>query len=397
MRESKKLHIMHLLLSLQTGGCENGIVNLMNHMDPERFKVSVCCLEDIGELAQRILPDRRHLHLVRKEGRPRIRDLHNLSALFREEGVDIVHTHAWATVALGYASAKLAGVPVVIHGEHGGLHIANRFQVMAQKMLFRMVDTTVTVSADLQTRLAGIFKVNPARFHPIINGVDTSRFVFRNRQGRETVRERHGISEEACVIGSVGRLVSWKRQDVLLNAVAELIRRGRDVVLVLVGDGPCRSELEELAARKGVAGRIILAGRRDDVTDYLAAMDVFALTSSASEGALPAPGDRALLTTEFEGISNAMLEAMACGLPVVASNVGGTKEIVVHGDSGYLFEPDDLDALRDSLDRLVSNRDLCSRLGTSARRSMEENFSLSSMVRGYQELYLDIAGKKGIL
>lgn len=396
---NRKLHVMHILLSLETGGCENGIVNLINNMDTDKFKVSVCCLDKIGELAERIHERRRNVVLVKKNGRPGIIDILRLSKLFYREGVNIVHTHGWGTVAMGYLSAKLAGVPVVIHGEHGSLHVENRRRIFAQKILFRLVDCTVTVSKDLQSRLASVFNVDKRLFYPIINGVDSSRFIEKNPTSKAIIRNQLGIDENGCLIGSVGRLVEWKRHDVLINAAENLVKRGNNVFLMIVGDGPLKESLQALIDNKGLKNRLFLVGRRENVSDYLSAMDIFALTSSSStpDQSSSVTNGTLQLPVEFEGVSNALLEAMACGLPVVATNVGGTPEIVEDTHTGYLFEPGNADLLINTLSMLVMDKDLRIKVGNSARKSIVDKFDLSTMVRGYEELYLNLARKKSVI
>jgi len=389
---------MHILLSLETGGCENGIVNLINNMDFDRFKVSVCCLETVGELSERIARERKHVYLLLKKGRPQFKDLLDLSRLLRRERVDIVHTHGWGTVAIGYLSAKLAGVSVVIHGEHGGVHMDSTKKILAQKMLYRLVDSTVTVSQDLQTRLASLFNVSRDLFCPIINGVDSAKFSAVNGPGQTALKEQYGIAPDCCVIGSVGRLVDWKRHDVLIQAVETLLLQGNDVSLLIVGDGPSRASLQVLINVKGISHRVFLVGRKENVADFLSAMDIFALTSSSSPSMhATGAGRLGASPTEFEGISNALLEAMACGLPVVATDVGGTPEIVSDGQTGYLFAPGDFGTLNDALATLVRDKELRTRMGNSARKSIEDRFSLMTMVHKYQELYLDIARKKSVI
>jgi glycosyltransferase involved in cell wall biosynthesis len=389
---------MHILLSLETGGCENGIVNLINNMETDRFKVSVCCLERIGELAERIAPDRKHLFLVQKNGRPRLKDLLQLARVFRRERVDIVHTHGWGTLVIGYLSAKLAGVQVVIHGEHGGVHMDSRKKVLVQRILYGLVDTTVTVSRDLQTRLAALFRVDENLFSPIINGVDAAKFSAGNSAVRNAIRSAYGIAADSCVIGSVGRLVPWKRHDVLIEAVGDLVREGRNVALLIVGDGPFRETLQSSIDARGMRDRVFLAGRQENVGDFLAAMDVFALTSSSKPSSGDTAGGKAPQSPpEFEGISNALLEAMACALPVVATNVGGTPEIVAHGETGYLFDAGDYPSLTRALGTLAGDPELRARMGASARARIENSYGLRNMMQNYQDLYLSIAGKKSVI
>ncbi|MCP4749998.1 MAG: glycosyltransferase [Proteobacteria bacterium] len=373
---NRRIHIMHLLLSLETGGCENGVVNLINHMDADRFKVSVCCLNQTGELVERIHEDRRHVHLVEKEGRTGPRDLMNLRDFFLEQDVDIVHTHAFATLFIGYVGARLARVPIVLHGEHG-IFYADKFRrIMMQKILFRLVDGVITVSGDLKHRLAKTFNVGEDLFQPIINGVDLDKFSVADVSTRNRLRASLGAPEDACLIGSVGRLVDVKRFDLLIDGLAALRRNGSNIHMIIIGDGPLRSDLQERIDKERMNDHFFLAGRKDNVNDYLSALDIFALTS------------------DFEGISNTILEAMAVGLPVIASNVGGNPEIVSGGRTGLLFEAGDVDQFKEVANRLILDNALREKMGAAARNDIIRQFNLKRMVKEYEQAYLNLVRKK---
>ncbi len=373
---NKKIHIMHLVLSLEVGGLENGIVNLINNMDNKRFKVSVCCLEKIGELSDRIDENRKHIFIVQKDGRMRIKDVRGLARLLKEQQVDILHTHSYGTLLRGFISARLAGVPVIIHGEHGILYTDKFRRVIAQKILLRMVDCTITVSKDLQSRIARDFNVKEKLFIPIINGVDFSKFNHRQGKSSISVREELGIDDKAVLIGSIGRLVDVKNYPLLINVINEFVIKGLDIYLIIVGDGPVKVKLQQGIKDYGLNDRVFLPGRKDNIPDYLSAFDIFVLTS------------------DFEGISNTILEAMACGVPVVATNVGGTPEIVDDGNTGLLVKPRNKNELFNSLKKLYDDPPLRQKMGESAINAIAEKFSLMRMVNEYENIYTQFYNKR---
>ena len=375
----KPLHIMHMLLSLETGGCENGVVNLINRMNPELFKVSVCCTEKIGELAERIDKSRRHVFLLNKKGRTKPKDILKFVNFFRKQCVDIIHTHGWGTLFLGVSSAKLGRIPVIIHGEHGILYDENIRRICAQRLLFNLTDCNITVSQDLASRISKIFGVPKNRFFPIINGVDLSIFNKIADSRRSDLRNQYGIKSDNCLIGSVGRLVDVKRYDLMVEAAIEICKRELPAQFMIVGDGPLKAKLQKMINDNGLQQNFFLVGRKDNVSDYLQAMDVFALPST------------------FEGISNTMLEAMSCGLPIVATNVGGTPEVVDNGSTGFLWETGDSDEFIVLLLKMISDDKLRKQIGSNSREKAKKKFSIDRMVSEYENIYIKVAQERGIL
>ncbi len=370
---------MHIMLSLETGGLENGVVNLINHMNPDLFEVSVCCLRKMGNLSERIERSRRKVWLINNGGENSIPSIFRLIKLFKNNKVDIVHTHGWATLLPGFVSAKLSEVPIVINGEHGILIADKKRRVIAQKLLFQMVDCNLTVSKDLVSRISRIFNIDKDNFYPIINGVNLLNFQKRSDVIRQKIRSEIGVGKNGFLVGSVGRIVPVKRYDLLIDAIELLLREGSDVYLTIIGDGPLKTALQNRIAQKELENRVFLLGRKENVADFLTAMDIFVLSS------------------DFEGISNTILEAMTSSLPIVATRVGGTPEIVDDNRTGLLCEPNDINSLASSLARLITDNNLREKMGLEARQDVEARFSLNRMVREYEDIYLKLAKSKSLI
>lgn len=232
------------------------------------------------------------------------------------------------------------------------------------------------LSRDLEAYLRGPVGVDAGRIRLICNGVDTERF---HPSARMTGLLPDGFAAAGnMVIGAVGRLEPVKDQLTLVKAFVELVRRdpaGARLRLVLVGEGSLRKPIEALLAESGLARQVWLAGDRDDVPALMCAMDLFVLPSLA------------------EGISNTILEAMACGLPVVATRVGGNAELVEEGRTGTLVEPDDPVAMARALAGYVQDSEQCRNHGAAARQRVEEQFSLDGMVARYIALYDELSGR----
>jgi sugar transferase (PEP-CTERM/EpsH1 system associated) len=362
------LRVMHVVYSLEPGGMEFGVVKLVNGFDRRRVSSAVCATVPGGRLRSLVAADVPVFELTRRRGNdPRL--IWRLARLFRRERPNVVHTHAWGTLLEGLLAAKLAGVPLVVHGEHGTLQLKPR-QRWLQRWGWARVNQVLSVSSTLATRIAAETGFPAERVHTIRNGVDLARFC---RVSRSEARAALGLADTDIVIGSVGRLVPVKDQATLIDAVARVARSNPDVRLLLAGDGPLRYSLEARAAVQGVGDRVTLLGHRSDVETVLNALDVFALSSTS------------------EGLSNTILEAMASGLPVVATRVGGADELVDDGVSGLLVPPSDPIALAAALGELTGNRDKRLGMGAAARRRAESEFALSRMIGRYEDMYWRLA------
>lgn len=365
-----RLHIAHVLLSLQPGGLENGVVNVVNRLERARFRSTVICLKTAGEFAQRISAPGTVIHEMGLQPGTDWSLPWRLARLLRRERVDIVHTRNAESFFYGCAAAKLGGIAGLVHSEHGRTFDDRPARLRLQRWMTRGADCVFAVSEQLKRDLCRHIGLTPAGIEVVYNGVDLARFA---QGSRSRSRALLGLPETAFVVGSVGRLVSIKNYALLVRAMND--PRLATAHAVLVGEGPERAALEELIRTTGQQGRITLAGHRDDVHDLLPAFDAFVLPSVS------------------EGMSNTLLEAMACGVPPVASRVGGNAEIVTQG-SGLLFDSGDEAALRDALATLCAGPAPRRSLGEAARQRVMASFDMPSMIRRYEDLYLRVHGAR---
>ncbi len=365
--------IVQVVNSLGTGGVENGVVNLVNRLPAERYRFAIVTLRPVWSLRARIRrPGVPCLSVGKREGNDPLLPL-RLSLLFRRLGPALVHTRNWSTIE-GVFAARLAGVPGVVHGEHGvnadEVPVMKRRRVAGRRILYRLADRIVAVSDSL---LQGILRrVGPARGKVTVieNGVDTER--FRVRRSRRPFRIRLGLPARGRWIGSVGRLDPVKGYPVLVRAFARLRPLRPDLRLVIVGEGPAREPLLDLARDLGGGDRVILPGPREAPEEVYPAFDVFALPSRS------------------EGLSNTLLEAGASGLPLVATRVGGNLRVVEEGVTGRLVPAGDAEALAAALGEILDHPPLRRRMGRAARLRTEEHFGLPRMIRAYDSLYRDV-------
>jgi len=351
------------------GGMENGVVNLINHTDPDIFSHEICCITTLGNAESRLKIDV-PIYEMRKRYGNDWSLIPKLVKLMKDRSPDIVHTRNWGTVD-GIIAAKISGVSTVIHGEHGwnvddptGRNTKRR---IARKLLSCMVNRFVAVSEDINKWMINSIGIERSRINKVVNGVDTNKFCPQNK---ENARRALGASKSDFIIGTVGRLDPIKNQHLLLHAFARLNNARKNLRIVLIGDGPERHRLESIKDTLPCRDRIEFFGERDDVHKILPILDVFVLPSAN------------------EGISNTILEAMATGLPVIATNVGGNPELVQHGQTGLLIPPGDQDAIVGALNLYIDqNPRMRKEHGENARERAVRDFSLDRMVKQYEALY----------
>jgi sugar transferase (PEP-CTERM/EpsH1 system associated) len=367
--------ITHVLHHLVIGGMENGLVNLINHLPPSLWRHRVLCIEDYSEFRERIRRDDVEVVALR---RSRIGTWALRRRIFedcRRHRPSIVHARGLSGLD-ALPSAWLARVPAILHSEHGwnvdDLVGGKTRPALLRRLHSVFVDRHVVVSRHLGRYLSDRVRVDTTRIEHICNGVDIARFTRRG-ETRRALGPEGFWDDTSFVVGTVGRLQPVKDQTALLAAAARLLHLRPEVDarlrIVLVGAGPMESELRARAQSLGLSGRTWFAGAVTDVPALLSSFDVFVLSSL------------------MEGISNTLLEAMACGLPVVATAVGGNVELVRDGDTGLLVSPGDVEALAQTLARVATEPELASMLGARARASAIGEFSLEAMVRRYGDLY----------
>jgi|GEM_PF-150881 len=364
----RKITVMHLVSSLDIGGLENGIVNVSNNIDQSRFETIICCIKKEGSLQRNLNPEIRVICLHEKHSL-NIYTLVRLGYILRKNKVDILHTHGIATgLIYGVLAGKLTGVPYIINGEHGTIYADNKVQIIAQRFLFMFVDKIVAMSKNLKNDLISTFGLSDKKITVVYNGLDIERFKPNMKLGEQGRREI-GINDGEKVIGSVGRLIHGKDYKTFLLAAKLLLLNNPLLRFVIVGNGSVRKDLEIFTEELGIEKNVIFTGERFDIPKMLNLMDFYVSTSLD------------------EGLSNTILEALAAGKPIIATNVGGTPEIIKDGINGFLIQPKDEKRLSHIILELLSNKELFTDISAAACQSVRDNFSLSRMVTNYEDLY----------
>lgn len=375
MSDQQSPLIAHIIYRLGTGGLENGLVNLINRLPPERYRHAIICLTDSTEFKQRIQRQDVAVYEINKKPGHDVSSFIKVFQLLAELNPSIVHTRNLAAIEYQFC-AFLVGVPYRIQGEHGwdvfdpdGNNVKYRW---LRFFLGFLIHKFIPLSQQLQDYLQYKVGISARKINRICNGVDTKIFY-----PREDIRQLpNGCTldgENKLILGTVGRMHGVKDQLTLVKAYILACQQSPSFAeitrLVLIGDGPLRELAINLLEIHGLSENAWLPGGRNDIPQIMRFLDVFVLPSKA------------------EGISNTILEAMATGLPVIATRVGGNSELVVNAQTGLLVEKENTAQLAEALQELVFDDEKRQQFATLALQRALQEFSIDTMVKRYQALY----------
>lgn len=367
--------VLHVMYRFDTGGLENGIVNLINHMPSDAYRHAVLALTEVMEFQHRI--QRNDVEFISLGKRPGhgVWQYPKLFKLFRQLRPAIVHSRNLAALEV-QAPAWAAGVPVRIHGEHGrdvgDLDGSNIGYQRVRRFYKPFVHHYTALSRDLVDYLVEKVCVSQEKITQAYNGVDSDRFSPALHGTRPIVGCPFN-PEQHWLVGTVGRMQTVKDQVMLAHAFVQALTLTPELQtrlrLIMVGEGPLRAQAQAVLDAASLGALAWLPGERSDVADIMRGLHAFALPSLA------------------EGISNTILEAMASALPVVATAVGGNADLVVQGETGYLVPPAHPQAMALQLVALASNPDQARSMGQGGRQRVQAMFSMQAMVATYKSVY----------
>lgn len=374
------IRVLFIISGLNRGGAETHLVHLVSAIDRSRFQPSICVLHTGTLIAE--VPEGIPVFANLAAWAGDLRALPKLVRLIRDQSPMIVDTLGRDDGALwGRLAAKLARVPVIIESLHHGYFSAYKEPKHA---LYHLLNRSLDVYTDIfvavsQSQRAFYTKIGlpEERIVVINNGIDIQRYSF-GEAARKAARKLLGLPVEIPIIGLVANFSPVKRHDLLLQALVKVSDRLPNVKCLLIGDGALRVAVERMAQQMGLSETVVFLGSRTDVPDLLPALDVFTLTSDS------------------ESFSKAIVEAMASGKPVVATNCGGPGEIIIEGETGFLVPPGDPSAVAEKVILLLENPTLAQQMGQTARYQVMQRFSLAQMIKAREMLFSDFLAGNGL-
>ena len=364
--------VVHVIYRFECGGLQTLLAECINRMPAHRYRHAVVCLAGYTDYAQRISKPGVEFHSLDKPPGAGLSSHLKLWKLLRKLRPAVLHTYNVSTIEYN-ATAFLAGVPVRIHAEHGrdsveveGKHAKYN---LLRRLLTPVISTFVPVSEDLRQWLRDQIGVPDRKIVMVPNGVDTVGF----RSGPPPVKRASQVAIPHILIGTIGRIDRIKNHLGLLDAFSLLLKRFPqqevDLRLAIIGDGPLLEQVRARVEADGLAERVWLPGSRRDIADLLRTFSVFVLPSVS------------------EATPVTILEAMATGLPVVATRVGGVPQLVLDQQTGLLVNPSDPEALAEALSVYISDEQVRASHGAAGRAHVEARYSVEAMVAGYEALY----------
>lgn len=379
----KKIKLL-LLTTTTVGGPGQIVLDLSRYLDRDKFDVSVAFGPGypLDNMFQKEGIKTYHIKMSRGiDPLTNTKGLIQLYRLIKKEGFDIVHTHCSIASFVGRIAAKMANCPIIILHDQGFAFsrysnniLQKYFYLLIERLLEPVTDYYITASNALEQIGIKHKIMRHGKISVIYNGIDPSR--FEEQVNKRTVRKELGLDVTVPVFGLIGRLEIQKKVDMFLKAVSMIIDSGSKAQFLIVGDGPLRKELEELARMLNIADRVFFAGWRTDISRILGAIDIFCLTSL------------------WEGMPLVVIEAMAMGKPVVSTEVRGIKEVVEDGKTGILVPLNDIEAFGRACIDILNNHHLATTMGEAGRIRFKQMFTVDRMINKCQSLYMELYNKK---
>ncbi|MFW6022666.1 MAG: glycosyltransferase family 4 protein [Halanaerobiaceae bacterium] len=388
----RQIKVLHIITRLANGGADENTLYTIKGLDPSIYDIDLMTGEENNPemMANLNLPDSIKLYKVKGLLRD-ISPYNDISACYRmykiikSNNYDIVHTHIAKAGVLGRLAAKMAGVPIIIHGIHGTtfpetIHPVKQFLFKSvERICGNFTDYFIPVGEDMKQKYlkAGIGDVS--RCQTVYSGMELDKFInAANYSHQEVLKIRRslGISDDSIVIGNVSKIQERKGFKYYLRLAQSIIKKYDNVDFMIVGSGPDEENIREMCENMGLSDRVIFTGHRTDVEDMFACFDIKVLTSL------------------WEGLPRVLVQAAAVGKPIVTFDVDGAWEIVEEGKNGYVVPMKDIDAMASRIECLIDDKDLRTRMGVYSRQKVSNLWSVDHMVSDidniYNKLYNDL-------
>jgi len=372
---NKPIKIMEFVFGLGIGGMERGVVKSILGLDRSKFTPIVCCLGKRMTQADILEKNGIKVYFFNRDENTRNYSLiFKIALLLRKERITLIHTHNRCGYLYGVPAAIIANTQVVVHSEHGCSLPESKSLMFLRWALSWKIKKIVTRSQLLAKEIIRYWRINPNKLQPIASGIDAS--GFEREFDKNAIRQKFGVSKENNLVGIVARFDPIKDHQTLIRAMAIVGKSIPNAKLVLVGDGSLRQSLQDLTVELGIKDNVIFLGEQEDIAPILAMLDLFVLTSRK------------------EGTSTAIMEAMTMELPIIATRVGGTPELINDGENGILIPARDPESLSKAIIEIVTNKDRAKAIAHNARSTFEKKYRIERMNHEYQDLFLTLINSK---
>lgn len=371
----KRSNILIVSSSLGVGGAETVIANLCRQINRELFNVTICHLKERGAIGQHLIDEGYAVIGIKnsKIFRANYLSCLKLRKIIKKYEINLVHSHNTYSLAdASLCKIMCQGIKFIHTFHYGNYPNYDKKYMFIERLTWRVTDRLVAVGYEQKKSIKKAYKIPDKSIETIWNGIEIKKCKMQDNL-------RNYFSDGKVVIGSISTFIEQKGLPHLMEVAAKMKERRNNIVFIVVGDGPLRSEIQAYSKSLSLDEIVIFTGRIDNAASkVLPYIDIFIQTSL------------------WEAMSIVILEAMACGKPVVATSVGDNKLIINEGETGYLVEPGDVDSMVSAIDLLVEQRELRMRMGNNALEKYNTNFSAKVMARRYENLYMKILADKSL-
>jgi glycosyltransferase involved in cell wall biosynthesis len=370
MKKEKKINILVVIdhggFNGNMAGVGRNVSYILPHIDQTRFRIFIAILRDDGSLKSRLKDTGIKIyHLKRKKFDPRT--LYDLIEIIRSEKIDLLHLYQYASSNFGRIAGRLMGIPVILHA--GDLNYDYPwYQGIADRVLKHATNHVIAVSESAKASYVNVRKIDPSKIKVVPNAVSKDGLTMLSPEQFREFKKKLNLAEGFSIVGTVTRLHEVKGNEVLLQAARIVLKKLPETYFIIVGDGPLKNKLKERAVAWGIEKNIIFTGYQNNISDFLSIFDVKVIASNT------------------EGFSLALLEAMAMGKAIVATEVGGIREILKNGATGMLVPPQNSSAMAEKIVFLLQHPEERNKYGAAAQEESRK-YSLERHVGMRQNVY----------
>ncbi len=363
--DKNKINILYIIATLDIGGAERQLVELVKRVDKKKFNPVICCLTRGGLLEQELKEANVEYFILGKKFKFDFSVISKLIPVLKQKNIHILHTWMFTSNSFGRIAGVFSKVPVIVASERGVDRWKNKFELCIDRVLSHFTDKIICVSEGVKSFYHKYAGISLDKLVTIYGGVNINDKTNVNKN----IREELGFEGSISVITTIGHLVSCKGIEYLLYAVPRVVKDFPDVQFLIIGDGSQRNKLNKLALSLGINKYVVFLGVRKDIREILKGTDIFVLPSL------------------IEGLPNAIMEAMLAEKPVIATNIPGTDELVIDDETGILVTPKDGDSLASAIITLLKNPLEGKKMGVKGKQRIVKYFSIDETVRKTEELY----------